>query len=94
MSCGTPHETDCAEVIEQVYVYLDGEMPDEARAKIRVHLDECAPCLRQFGLEQEIKALVARCCRGDHAPGGLRERVLARLTQVRTEIANLEYRPD
>jgi hypothetical protein len=24
MSCGNPHETDCREVLDQVYEYLDG----------------------------------------------------------------------
>src|SRR5438105_2817337 len=57
MSCGNPHEVDCSEVIEQVYLYLDGEIDDEGRQKVREHLDECAPCLRQFGLEQDVKAL-------------------------------------
>lgn len=88
MSCGTPHDVDCTEIIERVYVYLDGELSAEERQQIRVHLDECGPCLRRFGLEQEVKALVARCCRDDHAPSGLRERVLVRLRQVRVEISN------
>jgi mycothiol system anti-sigma-R factor len=95
MSCGTPHETDCVEVIEKVYLYLDGEgLDDEVRRDIRVHLDECAPCLRQFGIEQEVKALVARCCGSEQAPAGLRERLLVRLQQVRVEIGSLEYRAD
>ena len=94
MSCGSPHEVDCTEVIEQVYFYLDGEIDDEARAKVRQHLDECAPCLRKFGLEQDVKALVARCCGGDVAPDGLRERLVLRLQQVRVELGTIEYRAD
>jgi mycothiol system anti-sigma-R factor len=94
VSCGSPHETDCAEVIETVYLYLDGECGDDARAKIRIHLDECAPCLRQYGIEQEVKALVARCCGNDAAPDGLRTRVMTRLREVRLEINQMEYRPD
>jgi mycothiol system anti-sigma-R factor len=94
MSCGTPHETDCAEVIEQVYLYLDGELEEVGRHRIRLHLDECGPCLRQYGLEQEVKALVARCCGGDAAPNGLRQRVLNRLQQVRIEIGSVEFRAD
>ena len=94
MSCGDPHEIDCRDILEQVYLYLDGEMPDEDCSKIRHHLDECAPCLRQFGLEQEVKALVARSCGCDVAPEGLRERVLLRLQSVRIEIDHIEFRPD
>ena len=94
MSCGDPHEVDCREVLEQVYLYLDREMPDEDCATIRRHLDECAPCLRQFGVEQEVKALVARSCGCDAAPDGLREKVLMRLRTVRVEIDHIEFRPE
>ena len=65
MSCGDPHETPCSEVLEQVYLYLDGEDDEDTHQHVRIHLDECAPCLRQYGLEQAVKALVARCCGGD-----------------------------
>jgi mycothiol system anti-sigma-R factor len=94
MSCGDPHEVDCRDVLEQVYLYLDGEMPDEDCATIRRHLDECAPCLRQFGVEQEVKALVARTCGCDVAPDGLREKVLLRLRSVRLEIDHIEFRAE
>jgi mycothiol system anti-sigma-R factor len=94
MSCGNPHDVDCSEVIEQVYLYLDGEIDDVARMKVREHLDECAPCLRQFGLEQDVKALVARCCGGDTAPDGLKERLIVRLQEVRVELGTIEYRAE
>ncbi len=86
MSCGDPHDLDCREVIEEVYLYLDGELEAESYSRVRVHLDECAPCLRKYGLEQDVKALVARCCGNDQAPAGLRSKVLARLQSVRREI--------
>jgi mycothiol system anti-sigma-R factor len=94
MSCGNPHEVPCVEVIEQVYLYLDGEIDEAARRKVRDHLDECAPCLRQFGLEQDVKALVARCCGSDPAPDGLKERLVIRLQQVRVELGTIEYRAE
>jgi mycothiol system anti-sigma-R factor len=94
MSCGKPHEVDCTEVIEQVYLYLDGEIDDECRAKVREHIDECAPCLREFGLEQDVKALVARCCGGETAPDHLKESVLVRLQQVRVELTSIEFRAE
>ena len=43
MSCGEPHETDCREVLEEVYLYLDLECGEERRTLIRHHLDECGP---------------------------------------------------
>ena len=93
MSCGEPHETPCSEVLEKVYLYLDGEADDHDHDHIRIHLDECAPCLRQYGLEQAVKALVARSC-AESAPIDLRDRVLLRIQQVRIEIDQVEFRAD
>ncbi len=91
MSCGDPHETDCREVLQEVYLYLDRECDTERRDKIRDHLDECSPCLREYGLEQEIKALVARCCSQDVAPAGLRQRLRLRLRQIVIEADSREF---
>ena len=94
MSCGNPHDTDCREVIEKVYLYLDGEMQDEDTIDIREHLDECSPCLRKYGIEQEVRALVARSCEGDRAPQALRAKVLGRLRKVMVKTTIVEYRVD
>jgi mycothiol system anti-sigma-R factor len=94
MSCGNPHETDCSEVLQVVYTFLDGELGDDDKHKIREHLDECSPCLRQFGIEQEVKQLVARCCGDDRAPETLRLRIVTRIQQVQVELGHVEYRPD
>jgi mycothiol system anti-sigma-R factor len=86
MSCGQPHETDCSEVIARVYEYLDGEMPDGDCGKIKQHLHECGPCLREYGIEDEVKKLVKRSC-SDPAPEDLRAKVLAKLAAARTTSA-------
>ena len=65
---GEEHETDCSEVIEEVYLYLDLECSEDRRALIQKHLDECTGCLREYGIEHEVKALVARCCGAEKAP--------------------------
>jgi mycothiol system anti-sigma-R factor len=90
MSCGKPHETPCTEVLARVYSYLDGEVDDRSYGKIREHLDECAPCLREFGLEEVVKKLVARHCGCDPAPADLRGKVLVRIRQVQAEIEVLD----
>ena len=84
MSCGQPHEVDCSEVVEAVYLYLDGEMEHGGIDRIRQHLDECSPCLREYGIEREVKILVARsCC--EQAPESLRHAVMQRIRTVRSE---------
>lgn len=94
MSCGNHHDVDCTEVIRQVYLYLDGEIDDAHRTEVRGHLDECGPCLREFGIEQEVKALVARCCGSDAAPEELKQRIRVKLAEVRVEISTVEYRAE
>ncbi len=91
MSCGEPHKTDCRDVIAEVYLYLDLECDDERRDLIREHLDECSPCLREYGIEQEVKVLVARCCGAELAPPGLRERLRAKLMEFVIEAEAREY---
>jgi mycothiol system anti-sigma-R factor len=71
----------------QVYIYLDGEIDAAQCEKIRGHLEECGPCLRQYDLDQAVKALVARTCGCDHASEELRSKVLARIRQVQIEIS-------
>jgi len=53
---------------------------------IRQHLDECAPCLREFGLEEAVKRLVAKHCGCDPVPLELRSKVLVRIRQLQAEI--------
>lgn len=86
MSCGKPHETPCTEVLDRVYGYLDGELADLDCAKIRQHLDECGPCLREYGLEEAVKRLVQKHCGCDAAPAALRAKILLRIREVRTTI--------
>ena len=52
---------------------------------IAEHLEDCSSCLREFGIEQEFKALVRRRCGGDAPPAGLRERIKVQLTTVSFE---------
>ena len=89
MSCGNHHETPCTEVLERIYAYLDGELDATDEGKVRQHLDECGPCLREYGLEDAVKKLIRkRCC--DPAPADLRAKVLVRIQEVRATIEVVE----
>ena len=86
MSCGNPHETPCDEVLARVYEFIDGELADgEKRHAIKHHLDECGPCLAEFGLEEQVKAIVKRSC-SDPAPAELRAKVLRHIAAARDEL--------
>jgi len=77
--------TSCDDVLSHVFEFLDHETGDARRAQIAEHLEDCSPCLREFGIEQEFKALVRRRCGGDAPPSGLRERIKIQLTTVSFE---------
>ncbi len=86
MSCGKPHATDCSEVLNRIFEYLDGEMGSEDTKRIRVHLDECAPCLSEYDLDVAVKALVRRSMAMEAAPERLRTQIMVRITEVRLEL--------
>ena len=94
MSCGKPHEVPCTEVLERVYSYLDGELDPPGCAKIRQHLDECGPCLREYGLEEVVKNLVHKYCGYDAVPAELRAKVMVRIQEVRAELEVTEARAE
>ena len=75
----------CDDVLSHVFEFLDHETDDARRAVIAEHLEDCSSCLREFGIEQEFKALVRRRCGGDPPPPSLRERIKLQLTTVSFE---------
>ncbi len=56
--------------------------------------DECGPCLREFGLEEAVKRLVAKHCGHDPVPRDLRAKVMSRIQQVRIDLEVTEFRVD
>jgi mycothiol system anti-sigma-R factor len=83
---GEPISIDsCDDVLSHVFEFLDHETDDARREVIAEHLEDCSGCLRQFGIEQEFKALVRRRCGGDPTPLGLRERIKLQLTTISLE---------
>ena len=66
-----------------MYEFLDNEIDTANGDAIRQHLAECEPCLDRFDVEQAVKAVVRRCCGGEHAPEHLRTRIVTQLTVIR-----------
>ena len=79
------HETHCDIVLSEVYLYLDLECSENRRQLIQKHLEECTDCLREFGIETEVKALVGRCCGDERAPLELRDRLRQKLSQLEVQ---------
>ncbi|MBC7557826.1 MAG: mycothiol system anti-sigma-R factor [Dermatophilaceae bacterium] len=80
---------DCSRARLQLYEYLDGEMDPDDCVKIRAHLEQCGPCLKEYDIDQIIKALVRRSCDCEAAPMELRSQIMSRIT---TFTMTVEYR--
>jgi len=89
-----PGNIDCDAVLADVYLYLDRETDEDLRNRIREHLDGCGPCFKHFGLEQDVRALVSRCCGSERAPQSLHDRIRLRITEVSIETSYREYRAE
>lgn len=71
---------DCTAAVHELYRYLDGELTEERREEIRVHLDWCGPCCGAAEFEAELRRLIADRCR-DRVPDSLIERVAQALDE-------------
>lgn len=69
-------DVDCVEAVRQLYVYLDGELTEERRFEIAVHLDGCGHCADAAGFEAELRAVISSRCK-DRVPESLMARVAA-----------------
>jgi mycothiol system anti-sigma-R factor len=67
-----PH---CEETLSELAPYLDGELTEEVRLKIAVHLEECPPCGEIAVFQAELKSVIRSKC-VDRVPDELRARIL------------------
>lgn len=59
MSAGEGPYVTCREVLDFLYLYLDGELPEERRREFERHLGVCPPC-REYILEYEAAIRLGR----------------------------------
>ena len=71
---------DCEEAVHELYHYLDGELTEERREVIRVHLDYCGPCGGAAEFEAELRKVIANRCK-DRVPDSLIRRVAEALDE-------------
>ena len=69
-------EISCHEVLEQIEVYLDRELPDDAKCgEIKAHLEGCGPCMDRAEFRIGLKSLIAEKCGCQSVPADLVDRV-------------------
>jgi predicted anti-sigma-YlaC factor YlaD len=69
-------ELSCAELVELVTDYLEGRMPEVARARFDAHLDRCQGCRNYVEQIRGTVRLAGRLGEDDLTPEG-RDRLLA-----------------
>ena len=74
------HDT-CQEALEELYTFLDGEMTVEKREHIRVHLDDCNPCLEHYDFEAELRIVISKKCK-EAVPQSLKDKILRALEEA------------
>ena len=76
---------ECADYLERIVYFLDNELDEADCSAVRMHLDECGPCLEKYDLQRTVKAVVARSC-SESAPAHLRDRVRVQIREVQIRI--------
>lgn len=71
-----PQAIDCAEVMERLYEYLDGELTTERVAEVKKHLEDCAPCMALSSFEATYIRFLEVRTRTRNAPEELKKRIL------------------
>lgn len=96
--CSVPARSECDELVEVLYEYIDvktgdceGEHYRQVRARLEQHVDACPSCLEALGIEQQVRELLrARC--GGTAPTELRGRIVASLHSSVTSVSRVQVR--
>jgi mycothiol system anti-sigma-R factor len=68
-------ELDCNEVLDRLWVYLDGEADEAACRELEHHVAICLGCRHAVDFEVRLRRVIQTKCRGERAPQRLREGV-------------------
>ena len=75
----------CEDALTELYTFLDGELTTEKREHIRVHLDDCNPCLERYDFEAELRIVISAKCK-ESVPQELKDRIAATLAELQSEL--------
>lgn len=78
---------NCNEVLEEIYLLLDGELSAERCVELKAHLDLCSACYGRVETERLFKELLRARCGCDAAPPDLVARIRI---SIRVESTGLE----
>ena len=68
-------QDECLKVLEQIELFLDGELDVGVSREIQHHLEACGPCMDHSEFQRRLKELVREKCGCDQAPAHLLDRI-------------------
>ncbi|RAV33418.1 mycothiol system anti-sigma-R factor [Corynebacterium heidelbergense] len=83
LSSVDPTRSDCSNLMDVLYEYVDGGCDENLRALLQHHVDKCPECLEMLGIEMAVRQLLRSTC-NETAPQELHSRIRAQL-RVRYE---------
>jgi anti-sigma factor (TIGR02949 family) len=72
----------CSEAVRQLWQYLEGELPEEDRAKVDEHLAACLRCCGEAEFANELRRFLASHGRDEAFSDVVRQRLLATLESL------------
>jgi mycothiol system anti-sigma-R factor len=70
---------DCQHVLQQIELYLDGELEASLRVEVHQHLSGCNGCTDHSAFQQRLKELLRAKCGCNDVPAQVLERIQAML---------------
>jgi anti-sigma factor (TIGR02949 family) len=61
----TKHEIDCERALNQLFEFIDRELPDDRRAEMQHHLLTCKSCFSRFEFERRLKEKLGGLGKGE-----------------------------
>ncbi|MGC5628397.1 mycothiol system anti-sigma-R factor [Georgenia sp. Z1344] len=71
----------CEELTDQVYEFIDAELGDAHRERLRRHVQTCETCRGEVDAAAHVKTILRRSCT-EQAPESLRARIVSQLSVV------------
>jgi anti-sigma factor RsiW len=62
---------ECADIFAKLSEYLDGDLPEEVRAHMKLHIEDCAPCVEFVKSLRKSVDLCKTVVKPDVEPGPL-----------------------
>jgi mycothiol system anti-sigma-R factor len=72
----------CEDALARVYEFLDGELSEGWRDRVRAHFEVCKRCYPHLACERSFKIALQRAIEGQRAPDAVRDRLVTVLSEV------------